>query len=172
MATSQSLRTNSFLLNIDLTYRQTDDLGSKPRRMLLPWYLSLTNGTGANKANFAWQAQYVIGASGTQAIDLRALADEFGNTVAMNVLKALAIKLVSSADTAAKVQLGAGATNKFSAIFGDPSDALTVKNGGFCCVAVDDATGYTVDATHRNILLTNLSSTQPVTVIIAVLGEK
>lgn len=172
MATTQSLRVNAFSVNIDMIYRQTDDLGSKPRRMNLPWYLTLSNGTGANKANYSWWASYTIAASGTQNIDLRALTDEYGNAVAMNVLKALAVKLTASTDAAAKVKVGAAGSNAFSAIFNDPTDALVVKLNGFNVLGCDDSAGYTVDATHKNLLLTNLSSTQSITVVIAVLGEK
>lgn len=170
MATSLNTNRLSFVFNG--SYRATNDYGSKAAKFDHDWAIALTNGTGSGSANFAYQDQLTIAASSSTTIDLSSLTDEFGSAAAPTICKLLAIRLYSSSDTAATLSVGAAASNIFSAHLADPTDIVKVRYQGWAVFAAPDATGYAIDATHKNLKIANNSSTQSVTVDFVFVGVK
>lgn len=170
MATSLNVNKLSMIFNG--SYRATNDYGSKAAKFDHDWAIALTNGTGNGSANFAYQDQITIAASSSSTVDLYALTDEFGTAMVPIICKLLAIRLYSSSDTAASLNVGAAASNIFSAHLADSTDIVKVRYQGWAVFACMDATGYVIDATHRNLKILNNSSTQSVTVDLVVVGVK
>lgn len=170
MATS--LKVNKLSFVFDGSYRATNDYGSKAAKFDHDWAIALTNGTGSGNANFAYQDQLTINASSSQTIDLNSLTDEFGSPIAPSKIKLLAIRLNSSTDTAASLNVGAAASNKFSPMFADPSDIAVVRYQGWMIFACLDATGYAVDATHKDLKIANNSASNSAVVDLVVIGVK
>jgi hypothetical protein len=169
MATS--LRTNDLRFVFDGSYRATNDFGSKAAAFEHDWAIVLANGTGSGYANFAWQDQVTIVASGNTTFDLRALADEFGTTQLMARVKVIAIRLTSSSDTAATISVFGAASDPWAAPVGNVNDLVTVRYQGWMVLACLDATGYVTSGTSKVVKILNNSSTQSVTCDIVVVGE-
>jgi hypothetical protein len=169
MATT--LRTNDLRFVFDGSYRATNDFGSKACPFEHEWAITLANGTGSGYANFAWQDQVTIAASGNTTFDLRALADEFGTTQLMARVKVLAIRLTSSSDTAATISVFGAGSDPWAAPVGNVNDLVTVRYQGWMVLACLDATGYVTSGTSKVVKILNNSSTQSVTCDIVVVGE-
>lgn len=170
MATS--LKVNNLAMVFNGSYRATNDYGSKAAKFDHDWAIALTNGTGSGSANFAYQDQLTISASSSSTVDLNALTDEFGNAIAPSKVKLLAIRLYSSSDTAASLNIGGAASNTFSAIVANANDIVVCRYQGWIVFACTDSTGYAVDATHKDLKILNNSSTQSVVVDLVVVGVK
>ena len=126
-----------------------------------PYQINYTNGTGANKAQVIWSDTRALDAAGgatpNETLDLAALATGIGSaTVNISKLKCLILRL-STTTAGYTLKLKAGASNGFAAIFSDPSDELVLQAGGG--IQLDaPVDGYTVDGTHKTILITNPSA--------------
>lgn len=68
------------------------------------------------------------------------------------------------------VTIGAGATNGFSAFLADPTDKVTLGNGDYARFGTRRALGWTVDSTHKNLLLTDLDGAVDAHVLMILLG--
>lgn len=136
---------NSFANNLDIS-TVTEQLSKTYAK-------ETTSGTGQNKANVQWHDTRTLTTGATETLDLQALAGAAFGTVNLSKIKALVIN-VTTTTTGYTLKLKAGASNGFSACFSDPSDELVITNNGLLALfATGD--GYTVDATHKTILLTN-----------------
>jgi hypothetical protein len=169
---SNSLKTNTLTWQFNGSYRATNDYGSNAAKFDHDWAIALANGTGSGYANFAYQDQLTITASSSSTLDLTALVDEFGVTQTMTKVKVLAIRLYSSSDTSATLNVGAAAATIFSPMFAASNDIAVVRYQGWLVFACKDATAYTVDATHKSLKIANNSSTQSITVDVVIVGEK
>jgi hypothetical protein len=85
-----------------------------------------TNGTGANKANEAWQNRISLAGAPT-SLDLTALAKTGAANVTFSKIKEILVKN-RSAVTGQTVKIGGTATPV--AIFDDASDIITIGPGG------------------------------------------
>lgn len=125
---------------------------------------TLIEPTVAN-ANRFYSTTYSIAASGTQTINLQSLTDALGQTI--TATKAYAIRIQN---TGANISLKAGAADGFVWFLVDASDILLIHTGGTFAWA--SATATTVDATHKNLLITNLSGSDATSVKVElVLGQ-
>lgn len=168
---ADTLKTNQLTFIFDGSYRTTNDYGSKAARFDHDWAITLANGTGNNQCNFAYQDQITITASGSSTIDLFALTDEFGAAVAPAKAKVIAIRLYSSTDTAASLNVGAAASNIFAAHLANSNDIIVVPYTGMW-IATAPRSGFTIDATNRNLKIANNSATQSVVVDFVMVGTK
>lgn len=171
MAT-QSLKSNQLTFIFNGSYRTTTDYDPIASKFDHNWAIELANGTGSGQANFAYQDQITITASSSSTVDLFALTDAFGNSVAPTICKVLAIRLYSSSDTAASINVGAAASNIFSPHLAASNDIVVIRYQGWAIFVAKDATGYAIDATHRNLKILNNSATQSVVVDLVMVGVK
>lgn len=169
---AQTLRTNSLTFIFNGSYRNTTDYDPISQKFDHNWAIALSNGTGSGSANFAYQDQLTINASSSTTVDLSSLTDAFGNAIAPTLIKVLAVRLYSSSDTSATLNVGAAATDIFSSIFANSSDIAIVRYQGWLVFACTDATGYDVSSTVKNLKIANNSSSQSVVVDLVVVGVK
>lgn len=170
MAT-QTLRSNELTFIFNGAYRTTTDYDPIASKFDHDWAIALTNGTGSGNANFAYQDQLTISASSSTTVNLFALTDAFGNAIAPARAKVVAVRLTSSTDTAATLNVGAAASDVWCP-FADDTDIQVVRYQGWWVIACLDATGYVIDNTNKNLKIANNSATQSVTVDLVVIGVK
>jgi hypothetical protein len=166
-----TLKTNQLTFIYKGSLRNTNDFTSNAAKFSHDWAIALANGTGSGYANYAYQDQLTINASSSTTLDLTALTDEFGVSRTFTKVKVLAIRLNSSSDTAATLNVGAAATNIFSSIFADSTDIVKVRYQGWVVFACKDATGYAVSGTVKSLKIANNSASNSVTVDVVIVGE-
>jgi hypothetical protein len=166
-----TLRTNQLTFIFDGSFRSTNDYNGKSAPFKHDWAVALANGTGSGNANFAWQEEYTIAASGNQVVDLRALVDEFGTTQVVSRVAVIAIRLNASSDTAATLAVGNAASNAFTGLCSSTTATLPVRYQGWFVFVCSDATKLATSATDRNIKILNNSASQSVDVDVVVVGE-
>ena len=132
-------------------YQGSPDVGTLKQEITYSASASLSNGTGANQANALWADTRTLSASATENLDLAGvLTDAFGSTLTFTKIKALLIE----ADDANvnDVVIGGAASNAWLALFGDATDTLKIKPGGFILIVAPDANGLAVTASTGDIL--------------------
>lgn len=104
-------------------------------------------------------------AGSAQTLDLQSVSSAAGGAVVDVVLTKLkAIAIFNRATTAGYVlQVGAAASNAFTAIFSDATDELVIGPQGMALIVYP--AGYTVDATHKDLKFDPGANTFNVTVV-------
>lgn len=163
---SQTL-TATVQAKIQAAYANALPLSSPTESFLKTITMNLVNGTGANKAQVLASDQRTLTTGTNETLDLKAMANAFGSA-ALTKIKAILFEVVT-ATTGYTLKVTAGASNGLSAFFSDASDELALQAGGGALLwaPVD---GYTVDATHKTLKITNPSGGSVVYNII-VIGE-
>ncbi len=115
-------------------------------------------GTASGQCDILCAADYLIstGMSATVALDIFTGTDfpnVFGGAAPFRKVKAVFLGVLSGGD-AAGVTIGGAASNGNALFFGAQNDTWTVFPGGVPLQGSSPA-GVTVDATHKNILITN-----------------
>jgi hypothetical protein len=102
-------------------------------------------------------AQYTIAAAGTQAVDLRAITDLAGNSA--TATKAMTFLVLATGATTDLLNIKPHGTNGLVWFFGGTTEGVNVPGGGMLMFS-EGATsaGFTIDATHKQFLLTNNGS--------------
>lgn len=118
-------------------------------------------GTTSGKCDILCMADYSLAASGgadAVTIDLYAngLPNVFGGDADFRKLRAVTVAIVSGGD-AAGVTIGNAASNAHQLFFGADDQTWTIYPSGTPLAGSSNA-GVTVDATHRNVLITNNSA--------------
>lgn len=151
-------------------YQGSPDVGTLKQEIAYSAAASLSNGTGANQANSQWLDTRTLAASATENLDLAGgLTDAFGNVLTFTKIKAI---IVEADDTNVNdVVLGGAASNAWVAPFGDATDTIKVKPGGFIMLVAPDANALAVVAGTGDILkMANGGSGTGVTYTIAIVG--
>jgi hypothetical protein len=103
--------------------------------------------------NELFAAQYVVaGSGGTQTVDLRTFNDLPGNAVTAD--KALVFVVLVAGAATDRLNVKPHGTNGLQWFFGGTTEGVNVPGGGLLLFA-DAEPGVTVDATHKQLLLTN-----------------
>jgi hypothetical protein len=139
-----------------------------------------TTNTTSLGADEAHQMLYSIPASGTVQIDLTALVNLAGVTVSFARVKAYRFHLLKATETTADgvqgtacsmVTIGNAATNGNQLDMGAQTHTMSVQNGSCKSHAGESASGIcTVDATHKEILLTNNDTTNIAKLLVTLIG--
>lgn len=132
--------------------------------------LTFANGTGANQADRVWSDRRTLAASASESLDLAAtLTDPFGATLTLARVKVLLIE--AAAANTNNVVIGGAASNAFTSLFGDATDKLVIRPGGFLLLAAPDATAYAVTAGTGDLLqVANSGAGSSVTYDVTVIG--
>lgn len=155
-------------VTIGLNIKQTKalDLGDGSATVLKNIVFTLTDGTGAGKADLLYQDTNSI--SAFLDIDLAGtLADAFGTTLNYVRVKGLYVK-AADANTA-NVTVGGAAANGFVSPFGSATDKIVLRPGAAMLLVAGaaDATAYAVTAATADLLrITPASGTQAYDIIV------
>jgi hypothetical protein len=132
-------------------YASALDIGDLKQTVSYTPTVNLADGTGANQANKIWTDQRTLAASATENLDLNGvLTDAFGAVLNFTKIKALLVR--AAAANVNDVLIGGHASAAVVGLFGDATDVLRVKPGGFALLVAPDATGYPVVATTGDML--------------------
>jgi len=130
------------------------DLGVTAQAPVAKTYLqTLTDGTGAGKADLLFFDTRTIAVSGTDDLDLNGvLLDAFGATLSM--LKVKAVIVTAASGNTNNVVVGGAASNQFATWTGTATDKVVLRPGAtFALIAGSaDATCYAVTAATGDIL--------------------
>ncbi len=131
---------------------------------------ALTYGTGTGQADILCNGDYLLAISGTVTFDLYAngLPNSLGGAANFRKLKGVYVRVLSGGDTSGVIVGNAGA-NPHGLYFGAVTQTWKLLPGGPPLTG-GDGTGVTVDATHRNLLITNGSGAAAVTVRVFLAG--
>lgn len=145
-----------------------DDLSVLRKEINIAPLLALVNGTGLGKADLVFTDTRPLAASASESLDLAgSLTDSFGATLTFVKVKGLYVR--ASAGNTNDVVMGGAASNAFATMFGDPTDKVVLKPGGFILLAAD--VGYTVAAGTGDLLkIANSGGTTGVNYDIAIIG--
>lgn len=155
---------------ITAAYQGSPDVGTLKQDLNFTAAASLANGTGANQANALWVDTRTLSASATENLDLAGvLVDAFGNTLTFTKVKAI---LVEAADANVNdVVIGGAASNAWAAMFGDATDTIKVRPGGFFMLVAPNVDGLAVTAGSGDILkVANSAGSTSVTYTIVIIG--
>lgn len=149
------------------TYVNALDLNNVTDKLAKTVKKSFTNGSGANKAQAVWTDSRSLLTTTSETLDLNALVNAFG-TLSLSKVKAIMI-YPTTATAGYRLLVSAGASNGWSACFGDASDVLRV-DAGSPALLTSFVDGWTVDGTHKTIKIENPSG-GTVAYEILILGE-
>jgi hypothetical protein len=114
---------------------------------------------------------YPLAASGTQTVDLRAFTDIAGNVIS-SVDKALHLQVTVTGAPGDRLNVKPHGTNGLQWFFENAAYGINIPGGGtFFFSEGASSTGTTVDATNRQILLTNNGSASLTVTVIATLSD-
>lgn len=161
----------SITVNVAAHYTGANDLGTvafdtDPTKQAV---IALATGTGSGQADLIFSDTRTIAASSSENLDLAGvLTDPLGATLTIVKLKAIYVR--AAAGNTNDVQIGGGASNAPTGLFGTATDYINVKPGGvFLWVAPN--TGVTVTGGTGDILkAANSSSGTGVTYDIIIIG--
>ena len=104
-----------------------------------------------------------LAVSGTLTIDLRAVTNLLNESVVFTGVQKLFLST-----SATNITMTPGASNGLVWFYTGTSPVLTIKSGG--AVTLDDGAVTVVDATHKTLTITNLSSTATTYIELAIIG--
>lgn len=127
------------------------------------------NGSGADKANIMFTDIRTLSGSSVEIIDFLGGLTSSLNTV-LNLVAVKTLIIRSFPGNTGTLTFGPHSVNGFTAIVNDVSDRIVVRPGGLAVLVAPNAVGYFVDATRRNLIITN-TSTASSTYDFIVVGE-
>lgn len=146
-----ALDTSSVVLSVTGSQSNAIDFTTGIAPLARTYQMLYSTGTGAGSADRIFHDQRTIAASGTDDLDLAGvLTDVFGATVTFARIKALMVAAASGNTN--NVIVGNAATNGFITWVGAATHTVTVRPGGFLCLAATDATSYAVTAGTGDLL--------------------
>jgi hypothetical protein len=161
--------TSKLTINARADLAATDGFVTPTAKIALDFSTALADGTGTGQANAVHSERYTLAPSGTQVIDLSAITDDLGQSVAFTAIKFIAVKAASA--NAANVTLKPNTTEGWIAPFNAAADTLKLAAGGFTVLANPATTGWAVvNNTTDKLLLTNTSGAASVEIDIVIVG--
>ncbi len=160
--------TATWKAQVSHTYANALDLSTVTDSMGDTITKSITNGTGANKAQVLWHDQRTLATTTGEDLDLAggALTNAFG-AVTFTKIKGILLE-VETTTTGYRLQIGGDANSL--PLFGATTDYLEVQAGGVLML-VAPVDGYTVTADTGDILQVYNPSGGSVTYNITIIGE-
>jgi hypothetical protein len=129
-----------------------DDSSSVVDNFAVTASMSLSNGTGASKAQIQYHNQLSLLTNTSVELDLRALVTAFGVAV-MSKVKMMAVQVITET-SGYTVEVGGAASNAWEACFGAAGDVVIV--GAKSCLMLGNVIdGLTVDASHKQLKFHN-----------------
>lgn len=163
--------TSKLRVELNATQSTTRDTGTATVPHTVSRAISLANGVAAGQADLIYSDTNTLAASATTTLDLAGVLTDLGATLTFVKVKGLVV--VAATGNSNNVVIGGAASNAFSSMFGDATDKLVVRPGGFAAVGVGagDLAGYAVTAgTGDQLLIANSGAGTSVTYTIAIVG--
>lgn len=147
-----STLTTKLVARILASQTGTGDLQIPSAPLNLSKAIELAAGTGANQADVLWSDTRILTASSTENLDLNGtgLTNALGETASF--VKVRGLYVAAAAANTNTVNVGGAASNGFITPFGDATDVLKVRPGGFVFLAAPDTTAYAVTAATGDLL--------------------
>lgn len=138
-------------LKVNTTNARTINAATERIEYALTMALASTASSSVGKATHCYHKR-IAGSTTPTSIDLSPIAepDGVGQTVTATKIKALLIKNITT--TAGVTVSVGGGSGCVSTIFGNTSDILVIRPGGFVLLYAPDAAGYAVTGTSADIL--------------------
>jgi len=158
---------------VSYTFKNEEDAGTTQESTTPTNRTTYSNGKGSSKVNAVWRNQYTLtSGSPNQDIDLRTIADVFGDTIEFEQIKTIFVRnLATSSNPTDDIKVGPqGVANGFIEPWNDDADGVnTVQPGGALLI---DAPydGYDVEDTEKVIRLAYSGTSGSINVYIAILG--
>ena len=170
MAATLTALAGTISTSVSLTAKQTETDGTIEQAPVSHSSAqAITFGTGAGKANELYATLLTIAGGGNTSLDLQALAATLGRTASLDVFKG--IQIINTSTVADCIlSVGASGGNEFSAWVGATGDILKIPAGWSFLLAGADASGLTVDATHKVLKIANAGAGSA-TLKIVIYGE-
>lgn len=151
--------------------RGSNDIAAPQQTFAKRKRLALATGTSADQADLVFSDTRTLAASTSEGLDLAGvLSDAFG--ASLTFVEVVGILIVAADGNTNDVLVGGAASNAFAAPFGDATDKLRVKPGGFAFLAAPGNPAYAVTAGTGDILtVANSGAGTPVTYDIVVIGR-
>ena len=158
-----------FALKIDIVATESSDLGNRSYAFNEVRGTTFTDGTGANKADVAFEDQRSLADGLDETLDLHdgSLLDVLKNALTMDILRAMYIK---NRSTSASLLIGGAVANAMG-LFSDSSDAFVLKPGGEKFVTAPDANGVDLTTDAHLKLAHNGDGTDALVYDIILVGE-
>lgn len=170
MATS--LTVNQLRVSVGWQYDNVHAFGNSSNANSFTYSKSLTDGSGASKANKIYLATVTIAAGGNLQVDLSgSLNDIYGNLLTFTRVKAVYFELATDTSSTS-ITVGGASSNAFVNWVADATDKVRIRNGGTFFLACTDATGYVVTAGTGDILqINNEDGSNIATIKMCIIGE-
>lgn len=161
----------TLLASISGYVRGSNDISAPEQDLNVNERIALSLGTMAGQADLLFSDTRTIAASGTDSLDLAGvLTDAFGQV--MTAVEIVGVLVFAHAGNTNDVVVGGAPSNTWTGFFGDPTDKLKVKPGGFAFIAAPTNPAYPVTAGTGDLLLVaNSSSGTSVDYDIVVIGR-
>lgn len=151
-------------------FANTLDLSTTTDTLRLPVTHTLTDGTGALKAEITWHDSRTLAGQATDNLDLAGGVSHAFGAATFTKIKALFI-YNTTATTGLVLQVGGAASNALATLTGATNDVMVVGAGGMLLLTAP-TDGYVVTAGTADVLkVYNPSATTAVTYDIVVIGE-
>lgn len=173
MATT--LTVNSLRVSVGWSFEDVETFGNSLNSGSFTHSKTLADGTGAGSANLLYVVQDDTGitASGSTTLDLQSLTDMFGNSISFSKVKVIYIENQSTT-SGVNLVVGAAAADQWgaaTAFISTTTATVLVPAAGVLYAARTDATGWVVDATHKDLKIANASGSAAVPYKIVFIGE-
>jgi hypothetical protein len=143
--------TTKFNIDLIALLVSTLDLSASRNQLEATQRIEWANGAGLNQANLIFQDRLTVTAAGEQLLDLTALTDSLGGSVAFARIKA--IYLVNRSVTAGdNLQLGGTVSNGLSTLYVGTNAGQLIGPGGIALLVNPSAAGWAVTAASADIL--------------------
>lgn len=130
-----------------------------------------SNALSVSTWNNLFAAQYTIAPAGTQVVDLRTFTDLDANSIS-TADKAMAIIILVTGAVADLLNVKTDPTNGLQWFFEDTTKGINIPGGGFIMFSEGaSSTGTTIDATHKELLLTNNGAANLVVKVVALVSD-
>ncbi len=156
--------TTNISLVVSALLEQGEDLNSTLKS---PVDFNLLRKLSSDEADLVWYKTNTVAGSATDTLDLTAaLTDAFGNALAFDKVKILAI-VADSANTA-DLLVGGGS---FDTWLDGGSDTLVIQPGGSCFLIAPNAGYQVTPLTGNELIIENPSIADPATYNIIIVGS-
>jgi hypothetical protein len=157
------------LIKLNISLVDAENMGTRRHDINENRGITLTDGTGANKADTLWDDVRTLTDAASEELDLQdgTLTDSLGNAVTMDILRGLYIKNTS---TDASLLIGGAAATQLG-LFANGSDILTLPPGGEFVYTAPDVNGLDTTTNPHLKLAHNGVGTSDLIYHIVAVGE-
>ena len=153
-------------LKVSALQENARDLVTGRADLAKKYTVTLPTGTGAGQADHAFSDQYSIAASGTQIVDLSAIANGVGQSIKFTNVKAIIVSQTGGSS----IKVAPNATEGFADWIGGTTPSVEIGDGGVMVVSEPAAGWGITDNVDDKLLITNNDGSNTAVVDVIVIG--